>query len=86
MWGFSIGIITFVVALLIPAIYVLSRGASWFQAWLNNTEKPNDKMIVKIVLGLIIGFVLGGMLQYFWDAFVICKDSGYPLLQCFSRK
>ncbi|ELZ5938423.1 hypothetical protein U0L13_000577 [Providencia stuartii] len=86
MWGFSVGIFSFAVAVLIPLIYVISRGLDWFGATINRTEKPKDMMMVKVVLGIIIGFILGSIIQYFWDTFTACKESGYPLLQCFSKR
>lgn len=90
MWGFSIGVISFAIAVLIPLIYVIGRGLDWFGATINRTEKPKDMMLVKIVMGVIIGFILGSFIlgsfiQHFWDTFTACKETGYPLLQCFRK-
>ncbi|HEJ9539986.1 TPA: hypothetical protein SMN08_000702 [Proteus mirabilis] len=46
MLGFSVGIFSFAVAVLIPLIYVIGRGLDWFGATINRTEKPKDMMMV----------------------------------------
>ncbi|EQC1412962.1 hypothetical protein ACY2L5_004319 [Providencia rettgeri] len=84
MWSFNIGIVSFVVAIFIPLIYVVGRGFKWFSATVERTEKPKDMVLVKILMGLVIGFILGSFLQQPWDNVINCKSTGASTGQCLS--
>jgi hypothetical protein len=79
---FSIGILSWALALLLPALYIAVYLVRHTAAWFRGKAGPTDRKFAFFALYSAFGFVAGSMLQPYWDEFKPCIDFGHPVVQC----
>lgn len=81
--GFSIGKISFAMALLGFACIYGNYWVRMFVAWYQKTEPPKDRVGFGAIATAIVFFILGSVLQAQVDKVGACTDAGYSFGQCF---
>lgn len=82
MLGFSVGLIMLGLVIFFPVIYLVSYGASRFDAWRLGKEIPRHKVSVNILIGVLMGVIFGGMAQHVWDNLNSCMQLGHSFGNC----
>ena len=71
---FSIGILSFIGALVYPIIYLVKRILRHLGAMATRTERPKEVVGVFLVLWIVIGGFIGSMAQPHFDKFTLCHQ------------
>lgn len=82
MTGFSVGIVSIVLAAVFPAIYFLGFQLRRLGAWSKREESPKDRVGFFLLVAAIFGFAVGSFAQPLWDKGAECKATGQPLATC----
>ncbi len=78
----SVGMMCVYGALVLMVGMALNWLARYIAAYMNRTEKPKDRIVLKIVLAGIAGAVIGGFAQPQWDRGANCRESGGDAIRC----
>lgn len=67
-------------------VLMLVTASNWLwryiSAYMNRTEKPKDRIILKIILAGLAGAVIGGFAQPQWDKGERCREFGGNPIRC----
>lgn len=81
--GFSIGKISFAMALLGFTGMYANYWVRAFVAWYQKTEPPKDRVRFGAIAIAVVFFIIGSVLQAQFDKVGACTDAGYSFGQCF---
>lgn len=81
--GFSIGKISFVLAVIGFLLMYANFGARCIAAWYYKKELPKDRVHFGAIVMSIVFFILGGVMQAEIDKVRTCTEAGYTFGQCF---
>lgn len=84
--GFDLGLITVGMALLGALVVLAEWTVRYIAAYLNNTEKPKDKLLLKMALAGAFALLVGGMLQHEWNAREYCRAQHLGVFECIFKK
>jgi hypothetical protein len=70
---FSIGILSFEGAVLLPLAYLIGRQIRRFGAWIQRENGPKERAGSIVVILAIVGFVIGSFGQTQWNKGVVCQ-------------
>lgn len=82
MEHFSIGIASFVFAVIFPVLYLTKFQLRRLSAWSKRANGPEDRVGFFILLAIIFGFIIGSLAQPLWDKAAECKEINQPVLPC----
>lgn len=82
MQNFSVGLMSFAGAILLPVIYIIGRQIRRFTAWVERGNSPKERVGAMIVIFTIVGFVIGSLAQPLWDKSKACQAEGQPVMTC----
>jgi hypothetical protein len=83
MQHFSIGLLTFIGALVFPVYYLVMRMLHLLGAMATRTERPKEVVGVFLVLGIVVGGFIGSMLEPLRVQGVACHQyTGRSVLAC----
>lgn len=82
MEHFSVGFLSFVLALAFAGLYLGFRQLRRLGAWVQREEGPKERIGAMVVIFLLLGFVAGSLAQPLWDKGVECRLSGKPIFAC----
>lgn len=83
MFTFEIGWLSFALAVICPALYLIGYVLRKTGAWMTGEAQPKHKVGVFVVLFFVLGFIFGSLLQPKWDYAKECKAAGSNYMQCF---
>ncbi len=81
-WAFSVGFLSFALALALPLFYLTSYGVRALGAWLMGKPGPTDRVWALLCILAAAGFVVGSLLQPQWESIEACHRQGRALGQC----
>lgn len=79
---FSIGLVSFLLAIAFPAFYLIGYGARHFDSYLKGGNPPTDRVKAYLIIGIIFGFAAGSFIQPVWDKGSECRDFGQNVIEC----
>ncbi len=82
MFEFSLGVMPFALAALMPAAYFLTRQFRRFVAWAGRNSPPQERGLVIAAVLAVLGFVVGGFLQPAYEQALACSAYSQPIVQC----
>ncbi|WP_050470675.1 hypothetical protein [Herbaspirillum chlorophenolicum] len=85
MTNFSIGVVSFALAILMPIVYLLGFQVRRIGAWSKRQPGPTDRIGFFILVTALFGFVVGCFIQPHWDKGEGCRDSGKSPIYCFLK-
>jgi hypothetical protein len=77
---FAIGILSFVAAILLPVLYLLTRQLRRFGAWVHRNEGPKERADAMVVILTVLGFSGGSFAQPLLNKGQQCQAQ--PVVQC----
>ncbi|MES9993757.1 MAG: hypothetical protein ABW098_17545 [Candidatus Thiodiazotropha sp.] len=82
MEHFSIGIASFVAAIIFPLIYFFGLQFRRIGAWSKREDGPKERVSFFLVVATVIGFGLGSFAQPLVDKASECSAANKPVLSC----
>ena len=76
MEHFSIGLVSFIFAIVFPVFYIVILQFRRLGSWSIRKEGPTDRIGFFLIIATILGFIAGSFAQPFWEKSKICKNEG----------
>ena len=82
---FSIGILSFILAIILPVVYFVVRKVREFEHWRTNSKEPLERFVPTAFILAILGIILGGFAQPQWEMYSVCMQTGSNFVACLFR-
>lgn len=82
MEHFSIGLLSWGLAVLLAAAVLINYLVRKAGAWYKGEDPPKDKIMVGVALAAVVGFAFGSFFQPNWDQLTECTGNGQTVGQC----
>ena len=82
MEHFSIGVLSFISAIIFPILYFTVFQLRRLGAWSKREEGPKDRIVFFLIVTALIGFTAGSLAQPLWNKGVECKAAGQSIIPC----
>ncbi|CAD7378182.1 hypothetical protein X12_001125 [Xanthomonas arboricola] len=79
---FSIGIMTLIFGLGLPALWFISHKVREINAYSMRREPPTHRLGFYLPFWLLLGLVLGSFAQPLWEDILVCKQQGQKIGAC----
>ena len=79
---FSIGLVSFILAIAFPVFYIVILQIRRLGSWSIREEGPRDRVGFFLIIATIFGFIVRSLAQPSWNKAVECRAAGQPVLPC----
>lgn len=78
----SVGVVSFVLAVVLPIVWFIGFQVRRLGAWSKRQGGPKDRVGFFILVFAVLGFAVGCFAQPLWDKGVACNAVHQPVLPC----